>query len=61
MKNILFIDVDTEKESPLTLGKPEDFPKPTNDEEAKIMILNDHFRRVCRHFTILLPWPQCEW
>ena len=41
MKNILIIDVDTEREQPVMLGKPKDSPQPTNEEEAKTMILND--------------------
>lgn len=41
MKTSLFIQVDTDKEFPITLSKPSDFSAPENDDEAKDMIMND--------------------
>lgn len=41
MKNKLVIDVDTERERPIIIGKPEDVQKPTSPEEAQIMVKND--------------------
>lgn len=42
MKNILLVNIDTERtEQPIIIGKPEDIKKPETAEEAKDMILND--------------------
>ena len=41
MKNIIFIDIDTEREKVVQIGKPTDTPKPTTPEDAKKMILED--------------------
>jgi hypothetical protein len=41
MKNIIIIDVDTEREQQLQIGKPSDIKAPTSPEEAKSIIIND--------------------
>ena len=42
MKNIIIIDVDTEREGQqLKIGKPSDILAPTSPEEAKGIILSD--------------------
>lgn len=41
MKNIIIIDIDSEREAPITIGKPSDVKKPTTQEEAKSFILTD--------------------
>tara|TARA_R110000782_G_scaffold15939_2_gene46099 strand:- start:6832 stop:7098 length:267 start_codon:yes stop_codon:yes gene_type:complete len=42
MKNTIIINIDTEKDHPITISKPEEItPPPTNNEEAKEMILLD--------------------
>lgn len=41
MKNIIIIDVDSEREQQLQIGKPSDIQPPTTPEEAKAIILND--------------------
>ena len=41
MKNIVFIDIDTDREKVVLFGKPTNTPKPTNAEEAQKMIMDD--------------------
>lgn len=41
MKNIIFIDVDTDREQTIRFGKPEESFKPENPEDASTMLLND--------------------
>lgn len=41
MKNIIIVDVDTEREDPITLGKPTSDDLPKNKEEAKDTIIKD--------------------
>lgn len=41
MKNILIIDVNTERKPVIQIGKPESVVKPTTADEAKTMIIND--------------------
>ncbi len=42
MKNILFIDMDTErKQSPIVIGKPENARRPSNPIEGASMVLFD--------------------
>jgi len=41
MKNIILINVDTEREQQIIIGKPEEIKKPENREEAGIMITED--------------------
>lgn len=41
MKNIISIDVDTDRTPIVMIGKPTSIPPPTTEEEAKLMILND--------------------
>jgi hypothetical protein len=41
MKNSIFIDVDTEREQPVLIGKPPEITQPENAEEAAKMIIND--------------------
>ncbi len=43
MKNILIIDVDSERKPNLIIGKPNTIPKPSNREEAQKTILDDIF------------------
>lgn len=41
MKNIIFIDVDSERDRPIIFSKPPEITPPENHEEAKKMILSD--------------------
>ena len=41
MKNSLFIDVDTDRDQMVLIGKPPEIKPPANAEEAKQMIMND--------------------
>lgn len=41
MKNIIVIDVDTDRPDQILFGKTPEFPDPTNREEAKEMIITD--------------------
>ena len=41
MKTTIFIDVDTERENPIIITKPETISQPTTPEEAKAMLLTD--------------------
>jgi len=41
MKNSIYIDIDTEREEPIMIGKPNEIAPPTTPEETKIMIIND--------------------
>jgi len=41
MKNTIYIDIDTDREQVILLGKGADSPPPTSPEEAKEMVLND--------------------
>jgi hypothetical protein len=41
MKNVIIIDVDTDRVQSLQIGKPSDSKQPTNPEEAKEIILTD--------------------
>lgn len=41
MKNLIIIDVDTEREKPLIFGKGPDYQAPTTADEAKEIIIQD--------------------
>lgn len=41
MKNTIYIDIDTDREQPILIGKGEENAAPTNREEAGTMILTD--------------------
>jgi hypothetical protein len=41
MKNVISIDIDTERDSIIKFGKPTDFVVPTNIEEQKKMVDDD--------------------
>ncbi len=41
MKTSLYIQVDTDLINPISLSKPSDQPQPENDEESKVMVMND--------------------
>jgi hypothetical protein len=41
MKNKIYIDIDSERKDQILLGKGNDIPQPTNEEEAKDMVLMD--------------------
>jgi len=41
MKNVLILDLDTERENTLIFAKPEGVQLPTTKEEASIMMLED--------------------
>jgi len=41
MKNTIYIDVDTDKEKPITFSKPSGVEQPTDFDGAKSLILND--------------------
>jgi len=53
MKNLIYIDVDTEREKPILIGKGAEVSSPTNKEEARDMIIND-IRCVCETLCILI-------
>ena len=53
MKNIVFIDIDTEREIKVQIGKPEEITPPTNAEEAKTMI-NSDISCVCEGLCALI-------
>jgi hypothetical protein len=41
MKNIVIVDIDTDREHKVLLGKPEDITQPSTPEEASKMVLDD--------------------
>ena len=41
MKNVVIFDKDTERDERLVITKPDGIEQPTNDEEAKAMIVED--------------------
>ena len=41
MKNVVVFDKDTERDEQLIITKPDDIKQPTNEEEAKEMIISD--------------------
>jgi len=41
MKNLIIIDIDTEREQVVKINKPTDFVTPTTPDEAKKMIIDD--------------------
>ncbi len=41
MKNLIYIDIDTEREQPILIGKGSEITPPETAEEAKAMITND--------------------
>jgi len=41
MKNKIIIDIDSEREKPLIIGKGSEYQPPTNKEEAKEMLITD--------------------
>lgn len=41
MKNAIIIDIDTDREQPIMLGKPPEIAQPQNAEEASAMIKDD--------------------
>ena len=53
MKNLITIDVDTDREQPILIGKGADIPSPTNKEEARDMIIND-IKCVCETLCMLI-------
>ncbi len=53
MKNIITIDVDTEREQPILIGKGAEILSPTNKDEAREMIVND-IKCVCETLCVLI-------
>jgi len=53
MKNKIYIEVDTDKEPPITFGKPSDIEPPTDFEGGKTMLLND-ITCVCESLCTLI-------
>ena len=53
MKNLIYIDVDTDREKPILISKGSEVTTPTNKEEARDMIIND-IRCVCETLCILI-------
>lgn len=41
MKNSIFISIDSEREQPIMVGKPEQYSVPSTDEEMKEMMIYD--------------------
>lgn len=38
MKNIVIVDIDTDRQDSVVVGKPAEIPEPTSLEEAKVMV-----------------------
>lgn len=53
MKNIIIIDLDTEREQKLIYGKPEEIKQLENVEEAKQMVKTDMFT-LCQAISTLI-------
>jgi len=53
MKNSLFIDVDTEREQMVLIGKPPEIQQPENPQEAANMIMDD-IASVCEALVTLI-------
>lgn len=54
MKNIVIIDIDTERNDQITIiGKPEEFPQPNNQEEA-FKMLDDDILTICEGLVSLI-------
>ena len=53
MKNLIYIDVDTDREKPILIGKGAEIQSPTNRDEARDMIIND-IKCVCETLCILI-------
>lgn len=53
MKNLITIDVDTDREKPILIGKGAEVLTPTNRDEARDMIIND-IKCVCETLCILI-------
>ena len=53
MKTTITIDIDTERENPLIITKPDTIPAPTTPEEAKAMLLTD-IGCVCETLCMLI-------
>lgn len=53
MKNTLIIDIDTERDTPVKIGKPDNFKQPETKEEAKKVILDD-ITCVCETLCMLI-------
>jgi hypothetical protein len=41
MKTLIYIDVDTEREKPISISHPDSITLPTTPEESRVMITND--------------------
>lgn len=41
MKNAIYVEIDTEREQPVLIGKPPEIEPPTTQEETSEMIKND--------------------
>ncbi len=53
MKNLIIIDVDSEREKQIIVGKGPEIPQPQTKEEAREMIIND-IRCVCETLKLLI-------
>lgn len=53
MKNSIYIDIDTDREEPILIGKPNEITPPANPEETKVMIIND-ISCVCEALSLLI-------
>jgi hypothetical protein len=53
MKNLITIDVDTDRDQPILIGKSSEIESPTNKDEAREMIIND-IKCVCETLCILI-------
>jgi hypothetical protein len=53
MKNSIFIDIDTERDQPILIGKPKEITPPTTPEEAAKMIITD-ISHVCEALCSLI-------
>jgi hypothetical protein len=53
MKNLIYIDVDTDREKQILIGKGSEIKTPETREEARDMIIND-IKCVCETLKILI-------
>jgi hypothetical protein len=53
MKNTIIIDIDTERDIPVQLGKPNDFKQPETDLLIKEMLMDD-IKSVCEALCVLI-------
>lgn len=56
MKNIIIIDLDTERDTPLFITKPEDMVDEINDEGSEKKVILDDMTTVCNAIGTLIQY-----